>query len=92
MCTVLAKLKSNSLEPQSLGLWQVNEIIEQSPLMSKKMTNLLCNCNPNTIELLGLRMEDYLILTEEGKLLVDNAEYFLSKNRDLNNYEMCINI
>ena len=45
----------------------------------KKMIQLLANCNPNTIEILGLRDEQYLLLTDEGRLLLDQKEIFLSK-------------
>lgn len=45
----------------------------------KKMVKLLSDCNPNTIELCGLRKQDMFILTEEGRLLLDNADMFLSK-------------
>lgn len=45
----------------------------------KKMFGLLSNCNPNTIEILGLRDEDYLYMTEEGKIILDQKEIFLSK-------------
>lgn len=44
-----------------------------------KMIKLLSSCNPNTIELLGLRKSDYYILTDIGQELVDNADMFLSK-------------
>lgn len=45
----------------------------------RKMVNLLLNCNPNTIELLGLKQEHYLFLNEIGQELLDNRELFLSK-------------
>ena len=45
----------------------------------RKVIKLLYDCNPNVIELLGLRPQDYHIVTEEGKLLIDNAPIFLSK-------------
>ena len=45
----------------------------------KKMFNLLSNCNPNTIEILGLREQDYLVKTSLGEELVKNAHIFLSK-------------
>lgn len=44
-----------------------------------KMVKLLKNCNPNTIEILGLKPEHYLRMTEAGKMLVDNRKLFLSK-------------
>lgn len=45
----------------------------------KKVVNLLANCNPNVIELLGLEDWQYLYLSDVGKALVENADMFLSK-------------
>lgn len=44
-----------------------------------KIITLLCNCNPNTIEILGLKPEHYLYLSPVGQLLLDNKKLFLSK-------------
>lgn len=44
-----------------------------------KIVSLLANCNPNTIELLGLKPEHYLYLGKAGQLLLDNKELFLSQ-------------
>lgn len=44
-----------------------------------KIINLLINCNPNTIELLGLNKEHYLYLNDIGQQLIDNKNLFLSK-------------
>lgn len=44
-----------------------------------KIVKLLLECNPNTIEMLGLDEEQYLIKTELGQKLLDNRELFLSK-------------
>lgn len=44
-----------------------------------KMIKLLLNCNPNTIELLGLNTEHYLYLNDSGRELINNAPMFLSK-------------
>lgn len=44
-----------------------------------KIINLFLNCNPNTIELLGLNKEHYLFLNEIGQELLDNKKMFLSK-------------
>ncbi|KAJ52609.1 putative nucleotidyltransferase [Clostridium tetanomorphum] len=44
-----------------------------------QIIDLLCNCNPNTIEILGCKEEHYFILKKEGKLLKDNADVFLSQ-------------
>ncbi len=44
-----------------------------------KIIGLLLECNPNTIELLGLDDNQYLILNDIGRELLDNKELFLSK-------------
>lgn len=44
-----------------------------------KMIGLLANCNPNTIEILGLKPEHYLYVSPVGEALLDNADMFLSK-------------
>lgn len=44
-----------------------------------KMVKLLCNVNPNCIELMGLKPEHYLYVSPIGKELLDNKELFLSK-------------
>ena len=48
-----------------------------------KIIKLLINCNPNTIELLGLKKEHYLYLNEIGRELIDNRKMFLSKRAEL---------
>ncbi|MEW9093752.1 MAG: nucleotidyltransferase domain-containing protein [Clostridiaceae bacterium] len=45
----------------------------------KQIVTLLTNANPNTIELLGTKDEHLFICTEEGKMLRDNSNLFLSK-------------
>ncbi len=44
-----------------------------------KLVGLLSACNPNTIELLGCRPESYFVLTDEGRMLIDNRHAFLSQ-------------
>lgn len=44
-----------------------------------KMITLLLNCNPNTMELLGLNQEHYLYLNDFGRELIANTKLFLSK-------------
>lgn len=44
-----------------------------------KIITLLCSCNPNTIEILGLKPEHYLYLTDAGRLLLENKSLFLSQ-------------
>lgn len=45
----------------------------------KQIIELLSNCNPNTIEILGTKEEHLFRVTEEGELLRDNANLFLSQ-------------
>ena len=44
-----------------------------------KIIRLLLECNPNTIEMLGLDEEQYLIKRPLGELLLENKRLFLSK-------------
>lgn len=44
-----------------------------------KIIKLLCSCNPNVIEILGLKPEHYIYLSDAGRKLVDNRHLFLSK-------------
>ena len=44
-----------------------------------KMIQLLARVNPNTIEILGLKPEHYLYVTDIGQEILDNKEMFLSK-------------
>ena len=44
-----------------------------------KMVKLLLNCNPNCIEILGDRPEDYLLISDEGQKILDIKSAFLSK-------------
>ena len=44
-----------------------------------KLIQLLCNCNPNCIELLGCKPEHYLIYNEAGKEILANRKMFLSR-------------
>lgn len=43
------------------------------------MVELLSKCNPNCIEILGTKDEHIFHLSEEGKILRDNADLFLSQ-------------
>jgi Predicted nucleotidyltransferase len=44
-----------------------------------KIIKLLLSCNPNTIEILGIDPEKYVIKTEIGQTLLDNKDMFLTK-------------
>lgn len=46
---------------------------------AKKFINLLVKQNPNVLSLLWLRDEDYLHLTDEGRILVEHRTLFRSK-------------
>jgi len=45
----------------------------------RKIVGLLLNSNPNVVEILGTRDDHILSISEEGKLLRDNVDLFLSK-------------
>lgn len=44
-----------------------------------KLIRLLLNCNPNTIEILGMDEDQYMIMTDTGRELLENRHMFLSK-------------
>jgi hypothetical protein len=57
----------------------VNEDTDTTIYSFNKIVELLTSCNPNTIEMLGCRPEQYFIKTYEGQILLDNRKLFLSK-------------
>ena len=57
----------------------VNEPTDTTIYSFNKMISLLQNVNPNTIEILGLRPDHYLYLSNIGQELLDNKKLFLSK-------------
>lgn len=57
----------------------VNEDTDTTIYSVRKIISLLTSCNPNTIEILGLKPEHYLYLSPIGKELLDNKKLFLSK-------------
>jgi predicted nucleotidyltransferase len=44
----------------------------------RKIINLLLNCNPNTIEILGTKQEHIFKINKYGQMLKDNIDLFLS--------------
>lgn len=56
-----------------------NSVTDTTIYSFKKLIHLLTQCNPNTIEILGLKPEHYLYLSDIGKELLDNRKIFLSK-------------
>lgn len=57
----------------------VDEKTDTTIYAFNKLISLLCNCNPNTIEMLGLKPEHYLYLSPVGRELLSNKDLFLSK-------------
>lgn len=61
------------------GFEQVcNEPTDTTIYSLKKVVSLLINCNPNVIEMLGLKPEHYLYLDNVGKELLREKDMFLS--------------
>ena len=56
-----------------------NEATDTTIYSIKKIFQLLSNCNPNTIEILGCKPEHYLYVSPIGQELLDNKKLFLSK-------------
>ena len=70
--------KRNILISRDFG--QVVDVETDTTVYSfDKFVKLLCNCNPNTIEILGLKPEHYLCLSPIGEELLKNKHLFLSK-------------
>ena len=57
----------------------VNEATDTTIYSLRKIISLLTSCNPNTIEMLGLKHEHYLYLSSIGQELLDNKKLFLSR-------------
>ena len=57
----------------------VNEATDTTIYSLEKMVSLLSNCNPNTIEILGLEPWQYLYTGYIGQELIKNKDMFLSK-------------
>ena len=66
-----------------IGLTQFEQYVDDNTdtviYAFNKMITLLLNCNPNTIELLGMKPEHYLYLNDMGQMLLDNKKLFLSR-------------
>ena len=72
-----------SLSSDLLGLTEFEQFEDRNTdtvvYSFNKLVSLLLSCNPNTIEILGLDEDQYLIRTELGQELLDNRHLFLSK-------------
>lgn len=66
-----------------IGLTQFEQYVDEHTdsviYAFNKLVKLLLNCNPNTIEILGLNKEHYLYINDYGQMLIDNRKLFLSK-------------
>ena len=45
----------------------------------KKLVTMLCSCNPNVLEIIGTHPDHILLLTEEGKMLRNNLNLFITQ-------------
>jgi len=72
-----------NLPSDLLGLTEYEQFVDTETdtviYTFNKIIRLLLECNPNTIELLGLEPDQYLIKTELGQSLLDHRGLFLSK-------------
>lgn len=57
----------------------INEETDTTVYSFNKLINLLSNCNPNVIEMLGLEDWQYLYLSPIGKELINRKDLFISK-------------
>lgn len=69
-----------------LGLTSFEQVLDKETdttvYSSKKFIPMLCACNPNVIEMLGCRPQDYTQVSEAGRLLIENRKLFLSMRAD----------
>lgn len=56
-----------------------NKITDTVVYPLKQICTLLTKCNPNCLELMGTKDEHLFVCTEEGKMLRDNINVFLSQ-------------
>jgi predicted nucleotidyltransferase len=57
----------------------VNEKTDTTIYAFNKLISLLCNCNPNIIEMLGNKPEHYFYVSPIGREFINNKGLFLSK-------------
>lgn len=71
------------MKPDLIGLSNFEQVEDKSTdtivYSFNKLISLLCNCNPNTIELLGCKPEHYLVFNPIGEELLSHKNLFLSK-------------
>lgn len=57
----------------------VNNTTDTTVYSFNKLIDLLLNCNPNTIEMLGCKPEHYIYLNTIGEMMISSRKMFLSK-------------
>ena len=66
-----------------LGLTNFEQVVhtqtDTTVYAFNKLIKLLLNCNPNTIEMLGCKPEHYFLLTDTGRMMIENRKLFMSK-------------
>ncbi len=66
-----------------LGLTNFEQVVhtqtDTTVYSFNKLIKLLLNCNPNTIEMLGCKSEHYFLLTDTGRMMIENRKLFMSK-------------
>ena len=69
--------------PEILGFNRFEQVLNNQTdtviYAINKFVNLLVQCNPNVIELLGNDPKLYVNMTPEGQMLLDNKELFLTR-------------
>lgn len=70
-------------ESDLLGLTSFEQVVntqtDTTIYAFNKLVNLLLNCNPNTIEMLGCKPEHYFYISDIGREMIANRKMFLSK-------------
>lgn len=85
-------IETSDLDIRGIAIENINEIIGLSNFEQfenketdttiyglRKVINLMLNCNPNVIEMLGTKDEHLFVCNKYGKLLRENADLFLTK-------------
>lgn len=75
----IAKNSANELLGLSNFEQFENQATDTTIYSFNKIINLLLNCNPNVIEILGTKEDHLFIITEEGKMIKDNVDLFLTQ-------------
>ena len=75
---VCCENKSSLLGLSSFGTYRSNTT-DTVIYGFKKFVGMLCSCNPNVLEIIGTHPDQILLLTEEGKMLRNNLNLFITQ-------------